>query len=323
MSLKPHTPGVPNVVFVLGGPGAGKSTQCAMLAEQYQYHHVSTGDVLRQEMREGTRLGQEARAYVDSGKLVPCDLIIKIIEAEFRRLMTKGSNFLLDGFPRSFSNLHAWRRHLEQKAVVNGCLFFDAKEEVMEQRMLAFGGRSGRSDDNVYTIRNRFKTFYDESMPLVQEFERVGLLHYINSNKSVEQVYALLQRLFNKSGQARRKDFASKSKSGVRPTGPPVPLEPPVFYCRPKPPEYDDPWRTTYNSSFRQQGLQRFANTAQGFGGFTSTDGFAFAPQKAATTPRHQNGQTRSLQLAGGNAVLNTSFVSPRGPPSDTPRISY
>ncbi|CAE8674951.1 unnamed protein product [Polarella glacialis] len=180
----------PQVVFVLGGPGAGKGTQCAKLVETFGYHHLSAGDLLREEKtREGSEHGELINTYIREGKVVPSEITVKLLEKAMKGLEWEGGNFLVDGFPRSFENLSAWEKVLGDTVNVRLCLFFDCSEEEMEIRLLERGKTSGRSDDNIESIRKRFHTFKDESMPVVDKFEGEGILRKVNSQRSVEEVW--------------------------------------------------------------------------------------------------------------------------------------
>ncbi|KAG6582520.1 UMP-CMP kinase 4, partial [Cucurbita argyrosperma subsp. sororia] len=141
----------PTVVFVLGGPGSGKGTQCSNIIEHFGYTHLSAGDLLRAEIKSGSENGTMIQNMIKEGKIVPSEVTIKLLQ----RAMEKSGNdkFLIDGFPRNEENRAAFEAvtGIEPSVV----LFFDCLEEEMERRLLS--RNEGRVDDNIETIRKRFK----------------------------------------------------------------------------------------------------------------------------------------------------------------------
>lgn len=189
--------GRPCVVFVLGGPGTGKGTQCAKIQETFGFHHLSAGDLLREERsREGSEHGELINTYIREGKVVPSQITVRLLEAAMRRLGWGSSSFLVDGFPRSFENLSAWEEVVGDTAHVRFCLCFDCSEAVMEARLLERGKTSGRSDDNIESIKKRFRTFQEESVPVLDKFDKDGLLRRVDSGRSVEEVWASVKPMF-------------------------------------------------------------------------------------------------------------------------------
>lgn len=138
----------PQVVFVLGGPGAGKGTQCARISQTYGYHHLSAGDLLRAERkRPGSELGELIEGYIKEGKLVPVEITVKLIQQAMKDL--GGDRYLVDVFPRSIENMQGWERVVGDQAVVKFSLFFDCSEACMEDRLLERGKTSGRCGASV------------------------------------------------------------------------------------------------------------------------------------------------------------------------------
>uniref|UniRef100_A0A3Q0T397 Cytidine/uridine monophosphate kinase 1 n=1 Tax=Amphilophus citrinellus TaxID=61819 RepID=A0A3Q0T397_AMPCI len=122
----------PQVVFVLGGPGAGKGTQCSKIVESYKYTHLSAGDLLREERnREGSEFGQLIANYIKEGKIVPVEITINLLrKVQTMQKDEKKFRFLIDGFPRNEDNLQGWNRVMDGKADVKFVLFFDCSNEV-------------------------------------------------------------------------------------------------------------------------------------------------------------------------------------------------
>jgi len=194
---RPFTSSRPKVVFVLGGPGAGKGTQCTRLSETYGYIHLSAGDLLREERsRPGSEFGELIETHIKEGKLVPVDITVKLIEKAMNKHGWEKGKYLVDGFPRSFDNLEGWNRVLGAKVVVKFVLFFDCSEACMEARLLERGKTSGRSDDNLEAIRKRFRTFQQESMPVVDQYNEKNLLRRVSAERSQEEVWHTVQGIF-------------------------------------------------------------------------------------------------------------------------------
>ena len=177
----------PGVIFVLGGPGAGKGTQCGKMVEKYGYVHLSAGDLLRAERKSGSDVGDMIEEYIREGKIVPVEitvgLILKAIEAD------GGGRFLVDGFPRNANNLSGWHAVASASLNVGGVLQYDCPEEVMEARLIERGKTSGRVDDNVESIRKRFAVFERETMPVLQYYEYLGLVHKVDGTRPVDEVW--------------------------------------------------------------------------------------------------------------------------------------
>jgi len=184
-----YTPEEATVIFVLGGPGAGKGTQCAKLVQDYGFKHLSAGDLLREEQdRPGSEFGEMIKTYIKEGTIVPMEVTIQLLENAMGVTIEKESKrmFLIDGFPRKMDQAV----HFEKTVVPSKfTLFFDCPEDVMQERLLNRGKTSGRADDNAESIKKRFKTFIETSMPVVDAFEKEGKVVKIMATRSPEEVY--------------------------------------------------------------------------------------------------------------------------------------
>jgi len=187
-----------SVVFVLGGPGAGKGTQCANLVRDYGFTHLSAGDLLRAEQdREGSKVGEEIRRCIREGEIVPMETTVALLrEAMKRDIEDKKSGkdgeegvgrFLIDGFPRKMDQAHKF-----EEDVVNSLftLYYSCTEEVLRKRLLKRGETSGREDDNSESIIKRFKTFEETSYPVIEWFQKQDKVEEIDASGTVEEVYA-------------------------------------------------------------------------------------------------------------------------------------
>ena len=153
-------------LLIVGPPGAGKGTQAAILSEKLGVPHISTGDLFRANIGEGTPLGVEAKSYMDAGKLVPTDVTARMVEDRLSQ-DDAANGFLLDGFPRTVEQAEILKDLLAKKdQVLDGVLNFQVSDDVVVERMLA----RGRADDNEETIRTRMSVYRDETMPLIDYY---------------------------------------------------------------------------------------------------------------------------------------------------------
>ncbi|MDD7582554.1 adenylate kinase [Corynebacterium sp. 32222D000AT] len=151
---------------LLGPPGAGKGTQAAILSEKLGIPHISTGDLFRANIGEGTELGKEAKSYMDAGQLVPTDVTARMVKDRLEQ-DDAAKGFLLDGFPRTVEQADILTQLLADKGLkLDGVLNFEVSEDVVVERMLA----RGRADDTEDTIRTRLGVYRDETFPLIQHY---------------------------------------------------------------------------------------------------------------------------------------------------------
>lgn len=179
------------VLFVLGGPGAGKGTQCANLVRDYNFTHLSAGDLLRAEQeRPGSEFGNLIKEYIRDGKIVPMEVTVQLLENAMKDQVQKDGSgkgkFLIDGFPRQMDQAVKFEETVCPGKFV---LFFDCPEKEMQRRLLDRGKTSGRSDDNAESIKKRFRTFVETSMPVVDYFESQGRVVKVVATKTPDQVY--------------------------------------------------------------------------------------------------------------------------------------
>ncbi|QIX00237.1 hypothetical protein AMS68_005754 [Peltaster fructicola] len=188
------------VLFVLGGPGAGKGTQCANLVRDYGFKHLSAGDLLREEQdRKGSEFGDMIKDYIKEGKIVPMEVTIQLLENAMNATIKESGTrkFLIDGFPRKMDQALKFEEVVVPSKFT---LFFDCSEEVMRKRLLKRGETSGRADDNEESIKKRFRTFIDTSMPVVDMFEKEDRVLKVSAENSPEQVYKDVQKGFSDRG---------------------------------------------------------------------------------------------------------------------------
>jgi len=181
------------VVFVLGGPGSGKGTQCANLVKDFGFVHLSAGDLLREEQsRPGSQVGELIRNYMKEGKIVPMEVTITLLE---KAMIENDTNrFLIDGFPRQLDQALAFEKEIVESSLI---IYLECSEELMLKRLLKRGETSGRIDDNTETIKKRFKTFLESSYPVVEYYRKFDKVQTIPSEDSVDEVYAKVKPIFN------------------------------------------------------------------------------------------------------------------------------
>ncbi|KAL9603371.1 MAG: hypothetical protein Q9219_001233 [cf. Caloplaca sp. 3 TL-2023] len=194
------SPASTSVIFVLGGPGAGKGTQCANLVRDYGFRHLSAGDLLRKEQdRPDSEFGSMIKEYIADGKIVPMEVTVQLLEnamtdhinSRGQEEGAEGARFLIDGFPRKMDQALKFEASVCPSQFT---LFFDCPETVLQQRLLNRGKTSGRADDNAESIKKRFRTFVETSMPVVDYFRGEGKVEQVEAIEGPEEVYEVVKR---------------------------------------------------------------------------------------------------------------------------------
>ena len=201
-------------IILLGAPGAGKGTQAAMIAEEFKVPHISTGDILRRNMKEGTPLGLKAKAFVESGGLVPDEVVIGLVEDRLSQEDCK-NGYILDGFPRTIAQAEA----LDKVARIDLAINIDVPFETIIDRL---GGRrvcvcgetyhvsmlNGettckrcgkelfiRDDDKPETVKNRLKVYSDQTQPLIDNYRSQNKVVDIKANGTKEEIFADIKKV--------------------------------------------------------------------------------------------------------------------------------
>ncbi|KAK7592945.1 hypothetical protein V9T40_007697 [Parthenolecanium corni] len=178
----------PKVIFVLGGPGAGKGTQCAKLVDTYGFKHLSAGDLLREERgKAGSEFSELIEYHMTNGTIVPVAITCKLIEKAMQK--SAADTFLIDGFPRNKDNLDGWLQEMADKTQLLFVLFFDCPNDTCIKRCLKRGAAgSGRTDDNLESLRKRFVT-YQDTLSIIEYYKKQNLVITIDSNRSADEVF--------------------------------------------------------------------------------------------------------------------------------------
>ncbi|EFA78190.1 UMP-CMP kinase [Heterostelium album PN500] len=184
----------PIVVFVLGGPGSGKGTQCANIVRDFGYVHLSAGDLLRAEQASGSEYGEMIATMIKNGEIVPSIVTVNLLKKAILSDTTK--NYLVDGFPRNEENNNSWVDTMKDLVDTKFVLFFDCPEEVMTERLLGRGLSSGRTDDNLESIKKRFNTFNTQTKFVVDLYSKENKVKIVNSNRAVDLVYTDVKSIF-------------------------------------------------------------------------------------------------------------------------------
>lgn len=203
-------------IVMLGAPGAGKGTQAKMIAERYQIPHISTGDIFRMNIKNGTELGKEAKTYMDAGKLVPDELTVKILLDRVSNEDCK-NGYVLDGFPRTIPQAEVLTDALNKlNDKIDYAINVDVPDENIVNRM---GGRRScpscgqvyhvvhmppkqdgvcdkcgaglvqRDDDKPETVSQRLHVYHDQTQPLIEYYEKAGVLKNVDGTKDQEEVF--------------------------------------------------------------------------------------------------------------------------------------
>ena len=177
-------------IVIFGAPGSGKGTQSERIVEKYGINHISTGDVLRAEIKNGTELGKTAKGYIDQGQLIPDELMIDILASVFDSFKdSKGVIF--DGFPRTIAQAEALKKMLAERGQdVSAMVDLEVPEDELMVRLIKRGKDSGRADDNEETIKKRLHVYHSQTAPLIDWYKNEKKYQHINGLGTMEGIFA-------------------------------------------------------------------------------------------------------------------------------------
>ncbi len=185
-------------ILLLGAPGSGKGTQGLILSRRLGIPKIATGDILRAAMKDGTRLGNEAKRFYDAGKLVPDTVILELIKTELAKPEAQ-QGAIFDGFPRTAAQAELVDKTLATRGQrLNHALLLDVPEEELVRRLHARALKEGRTDDTPEAIRTRLLVYQQETAPLIAHFAVHGIVHRVPGLGSIEDIAVEIQRILGR-----------------------------------------------------------------------------------------------------------------------------
>ena len=178
-------------IVIFGAPGSGKGTQSDLMIKKYGLGHISTGDVLRNEIKNGTELGKTAKGYIDNGQLIPDELMVSILASVYDGFGTDHEGVIFDGFPRTIPQAEALKAMLAERGhKVAAMIELDVPEDELMTRLIKRGQESGRSDDNEETIRKRLGVYHSQTAPLIEWYDKENNHHHIDGLGELDRIFA-------------------------------------------------------------------------------------------------------------------------------------
>ena len=177
-------------IVIFGAPGSGKGTQSERIVEKYGINHISTGDVLRAEIKNGTELGKTAKGYIDEGQLIPDELMIDILASVFDSF-EDSKGVIFDGFPRTIAQAEALKKMLAERGQdVTVMVDLEVPEDELMTRLIKRGKDSGRADDNEETIKKRLHVYHSQTAPLIDWYKNEKKYQHINGLGTMDGIFA-------------------------------------------------------------------------------------------------------------------------------------
>lgn len=177
-------------IVIFGAPGSGKGTQSDLMIEKYGLGHISTGDVLRAEIKNATELGKTAAGFIDKGQLIPDNLMIDILAKVYDGFGKSHEGVIFDGFPRTIPQAEALKQMLTERGhSVAAMIELDVPEDELMKRLIKRGQDSGRSDDNEDTIKKRLNVYHSQTAPLIEWYKAEGIHHHIDGLGNLDRIF--------------------------------------------------------------------------------------------------------------------------------------
>ena len=182
-------------IVIFGAPGSGKGTQSDKIIAEFGVEHISTGDVLRAEIKKGTELGKMADSLISKGQLVPDDLITKMLAAKLDAFGKDIKGVIFDGYPRTLPQAASLDNLLKERGEeVSVVIGLEVNDEELIKRIVERGKTSGRADDNAETAQKRLDTYYAQTLPLRDYYIAQGKYAAINGIGSIDEIYANISK---------------------------------------------------------------------------------------------------------------------------------
>ncbi|MBQ8047291.1 MAG: adenylate kinase [Prevotella sp.] len=177
-------------IVIFGAPGSGKGTQSDKMIAKYGFEHISTGDVLRSEIKNDTELGRTAKQYIDQGQLIPDELMIDILASVYDSFGKEHKGVIFDGFPRTIPQAEALKKMLDERGhKVAAMIELDVPEDELMTRLVKRGKESGRSDDNAETIKKRLDVYHNQTSPLIDWYKNEGIHNHIDGLGELDRIF--------------------------------------------------------------------------------------------------------------------------------------
>ncbi len=177
-------------IVIFGAPGSGKGTQSERIVEKYGFAHISTGDVLRGEIKKGTALGKTANDYISKGQLIPDSLMTDILASVYDGLRGTSKGCIFDGFPRTIPQAESLNKLLKDRGEeVSAMIELNVPEDELVTRLIERGKTSGRADDNEETIKQRLNVYHAQTSPLIEWFDQQGKRHSIDGLGAMDRIF--------------------------------------------------------------------------------------------------------------------------------------
>ena len=177
-------------IVIFGAPGSGKGTQSDLIIKKYGLEHISTGDVLRNEIKNETELGKTAKEYIDKGQLIPDELMVSILASVYDSFGKEHQGVIFDGFPRTIPQAEALKKMLSERGhKVAAMIELDVPEDELMTRLVKRGKESGRSDDNEETIKKRLDVYHNQTAPLIEWYKNEGIHHHIDGLGELDRIF--------------------------------------------------------------------------------------------------------------------------------------
>ena len=185
-------------IVIFGPPGSGKGTQSERIIDKYGLTHISTGDMLRLEMKNGTELGDKAKNFINQGQLVPDEVIIGMIKNKISAVENQSKGIIFDGFPRTVAQAQALKELLYQRGErIELMLDLVVERQELLNRLVKRGETSGRADDTPETIENRLKVYEEVTSPVIQFYKNEGCYRSITKIGTIDEIFSEVEKILD------------------------------------------------------------------------------------------------------------------------------
>lgn len=185
-------------IVIFGAPGSGKGTQSDLIIKKFGLGHISTGDVLRNEIKNETELGNTARQYIDKGQLIPDELMVNILASVYDNYGKEHKGIIFDGFPRTIPQAVSLKKMLNERGhKISAMIELDVPEDELMKRLIKRGQESGRSDDNEETIRKRLIVYHNQTTPLIEWYSKEGIHHHVNGLGELDRIFTDISNIID------------------------------------------------------------------------------------------------------------------------------